>query len=327
MANFLDKPTEIFQPHRNENVLAGAAILYYKEGLTQSEIAKRMGVSRATVVNYLRLARESNIVDIRINGASFAASNLSKDVREKYNLTDVYVADFVDFTNLNRTELNHNVARLGATALYDILKPGDIVGVAWGETIHLLSQELSRGSIDNLNICQMIGSMKTPLVAAAENCAIRIATRLSAECDTLHAPAVLSSAELAAALRAEPSIKDQLAKFDTFTRTLFSVGNCDTHTHIVQSSIASREDFSWYKAQGAVGVLCGRFIDEKGQHVEGPLDKRLIGISLEKLRALGSGILVAGGKQKLRAIRATLAGGYVSHLVIDEQTARDLLAS
>lgn len=327
MADFLDKPTETFQPHRNENVLAGVAILYYKEGLTQSEIAKRMGVSRATVVNYLRLARENNIVDIRINGASFAASKLSKDVREKYGLSDVYVADFVDPTNLSRTELNHNVARLGATALYDILKPGDIVGVAWGETIHLLSQELSRGNIDDLNICQMIGSMKTPLVAAAENCAIRIATRLSAECDTLHAPAVLSSPELAAALRAEPSIKDQIAKFDTFTRTLFSVGNCDTHTHIVQSSIASRDDFSWYKSHGAVGVLCGRFIDENGQHIEGPLDKRLIGISLEKLHALGSGILVAGGKQKLRAIQATLAGGYVSHLVIDEQTARDLLES
>lgn len=326
MANFLEKHPDNLQTPRNENVLANAAILYYKEGLTQNEIAKRMGVSRATVVNYLRLARENNIVDIRINGASFASSKLSKDLREKFDLADAYVADFAGYSLDDQMELNHQIARVGAAALYDILKPGDIVGVAWGETIHLLSNALSRGRIDNLNICQMIGSMKTPLLSAAENCAIRIASRLSAECNTLHAPAVLSSPQLAAALMQEPTIKEQLAKFDTFTRTIFSVGNCDGDTHIVQSSIASIEEFKWYQARGAVGVLCGRFLDQHGQHIEGPLDQRMIGMSLEKLKSLGSGILVAGGKQKLNAIRATLAGGYVSHLIVDEHTARDLLA-
>ncbi|MFK8033810.1 MAG: sugar-binding transcriptional regulator [Hyphomicrobiales bacterium] len=321
--------SDVSPVQRNDAVLANAAILYYKEGLTQNEIAKRMGVSRATVVNYLRLARENNIVDIRINGASFSSSKLSKDLKDKFRLRDVYVADYTpddaDSWDNKIENLNRHVARVGAAALYDILKPNDIMGVAWGETIHFLSEEISRGRIEGLTVCQMIGSMKTPLLSAAETCAIRIASRLGADCNTLHTPAVLSSAKLASALRAEPTIKGQLEKFSEFTRTVFSVGNCDINTHVVRSSITTEEEFGWYKSRGAVGVLCGRFIDERGGHIGGSMDDRMIGISLEELRNLNSGILVAGGVEKLSAIRATLAGNYVSHLVVDEKTARELL--
>ena len=314
---------------RNENVLANAAIFYYREGLTQNEIAKRMGVSRATVVNYLRLARELNIVDIRIKGASFTSSKLSKDLREKFNLDDVYVAGFnPDEDNKSKSrssDLNRYVARVGAMALYDILKPNDVLGVSWGETIQYLVAELPKGSIERVTVCQMIGSMKSPLLQAAESCAIILASKIGAECNTLHAPAILSTAELARALRREPIIKSQLEKFSEFTRTLFSVGNCDANTHVVQSGIASRKEFEWYKKQNAVGVICGRFIDSDGNHIKGDMDDRIIGVTLEELKGLKSGILVAAGKEKRAAILATLAGGYVSHLVIDETTAKSLL--
>ncbi|MEP0520256.1 MAG: sugar-binding transcriptional regulator [Hyphomicrobiales bacterium] len=329
MQNLKDK-IDVGHIQRNDAVLANAAILYYKEGLTQNEIAKRMGVSRATVVNYLRLARENNIVDIRINGASFSTSKLSKDLKRKFGLNDAYVADHTsggaDSGENHIANLNRHVARVGAAALFDILNPNDVMGVAWGETIHFLSEEISRGQIEGLTVCQMIGSMKTPLLSAAETCAIRIASRLGAECNTLHTPAVLSSAELASALRAEPTIKSQLEKFTEFTRTVFSVGNCDINTHVVRSSITSEEEFNWYKSRGAVGVLCGRFIDEYGQHIAGAMDERMIGISLDELRLLNCGVLVAGGPEKLLAIKAALAGGYVSHLVVDESTAKKLLS-
>ncbi len=310
-----------------ESVLATCAMLYYKDGLTQNEIALRLGVSRATVNNYLRLAREQNIVDIRISGAAFTASNLSRELREKFSLQDVYVADYApDPQHENyRVLANKHVARVGAMALHDILQPGDRVGAAWGETMQFLSEEVPYRSIDNLTVCQLIGSMDTPLVATAESVAIKISSRLGAECYTLHAPAVLSTPELAEALRREPAIENQLKKFDSLTRTLFSVGNCDAHSPAVQMAITTNHEFDWYRDRGAVGVLCGSFIDKHGQHIEGPMDERMIGIRLNQVKALGSGILVAAGHTKHNAIYATLRGGYVSHLVTDELSARWLL--
>jgi len=41
-----------------ESIVIEAAWLYYHDGLNQAEIAKRLEVSRATVVNYLHEVRE-----------------------------------------------------------------------------------------------------------------------------------------------------------------------------------------------------------------------------------------------------------------------------
>ena len=312
-----------------DSVLANTAILYYKEGLTQNEIALRLGVSRPTVINYLRLAREQNIVDIRINGASFAVSNTSRDLRAKYKLADVYIAGFTadgDPADVAyKAQINRQVAQVGAMALHDILQPGELVGVAWGETIYHLANEAPYRIIEDLTVCQIIGSMTTPLVTTAEGCAISLASRLGAECHTLHAPAILTSADLAEALRNEPVIREQLERLKTIDRSVFSVGNCDSDTPIVQSAIATDEEFDWYRARGAVGVLCGRFIDSAGTHIKGPMDDRMIGIDLSCLKERANGILVAGGPAKFDAITATLNGGYVSHLVTDERTAQALL--
>ncbi|RBP17264.1 DNA-binding transcriptional regulator LsrR (DeoR family) [Roseiarcus fermentans] len=316
-------------PQRSASVLANVAILYYKDGLTQGEIAKRIGVSRATVVNYLRQAREQAIVDIRINGASFSVSKLSKDLREAYRLEDVYIASVYPGPDVNPEKLardvRRQVARVGAMAVYDLVQPGDVLGVAWGETIQWLSEEMPRGNVRNLTICQMIGSMKSPLLPAAETSSIRIASSLGADCYTLHAPAILSSREIAEALKNEPIIHTQLQKLGELTKTLFSVGNCSETTHLVQSGIVDAEELHAYRRQGAVGVICGRFIDVHGRHVVGEMDARMIGVTPEGIKAASCGVMVASGVDKIEAIKAALAGGYANYLVTDETTGKLLL--
>ncbi len=313
----------------NSSQLANIALLYYKEGLTQGEIAARIGVSRATVVNYLRLARDHGIVDIRVQGASFTASSLSKDVKERFGLQDVYIAENALLpVAARRTPSATTVSptiRIAAAALVDFVLPGSVLGVAWGETIHQLANEAPRHSIANLTVCQMTGSMESPRLPTAEDCAIRIASRLGAKCHTLHAPAILSTVELADALRKEPTIRSQLNRLSQLDQCVFSVGHCEPDTHIVQSGIASKRQASWYRKQGAVGVLCSRFIDANGTPIEGEVDTRMIGVTLNQLRTCSSGLLVASGQDRIEAIRAVLLGGYATHLVTDEVAAMGLL--
>ena len=146
-------------------------MLYYKDGLTQNEIAKRLGVSRATVINHLRLAREHGIVDIRINGSSFSTNKLSKDIKARFDLEDVYIASI--FENDSSEEINteediiRQVARVAAMALCEIVSPNDVLGVTWGKTIQLLAEELPSLSKPGLSVLQMIGSMKSPLLVAS----------------------------------------------------------------------------------------------------------------------------------------------------------------
>ena len=85
---------------RDDGYLANIALLYYQEGLNQSEIAKRLGLSRTTILNYLKEGRERGIVDIRVNGETLNSSKMARDLAQKYKLEGVYVAYAVSYTHL-----------------------------------------------------------------------------------------------------------------------------------------------------------------------------------------------------------------------------------
>jgi len=72
-------------------------------------------------------------------------------------------------------------------------------------------------------------------------------------------------------------------------------------------------------------VLAGRFVDVNGRPVLGEIDDRLIGMTLEAICAVPDRICVAAGEAKAIAIRALLAGGFISSLVTDQLTATALL--
>ena len=73
------------------------------------------------------------------------------------------------------------------------------------------------------------------------------------------------------------------------------------------------------------GDIALRFIDGAGRHVMTPLDGRIIGLSYEQLQKIPCVIAVAGGEQKLEAIRAGLKSEIPNVLVTDQCTAEQLM--
>ena len=308
---------------RDESAIANIALLYYKEGLNQSEIAKRTGLSRATIVNYLRQARDRGIVDIRVRGESMRVSPQARALRGMFGLEDVYVADTGDDAdaaiNLRQT------ARVAAAAFRDIVRPGDRVGVAWGQTMKLVADELSAERIADTEVCQIIGAMDTSRILTAETCAIQIASRIGAVCHTLHAPAVLASVELAAALGAEPTIRSQLARLATLDCLFTSVGNLDRSGHLVTSGIVSVEALAEIVARGGTGFICSRFLDAEGRCIDLPLYARMIAAGLDDILRTKRRVVVASGAPKRDALLAALKGGFATHLVVDRPLAASIL--
>lgn len=306
-----------------ENVVIEVAWMYYHEGLNQKEIADRLGISRATVVNYLQDARERGIIRISLNSDAFTRHRLAVDLCGRFGLTAAYVipdegAD--DETTFQR------VVRGAAEWLPKLLEKGDRLGVAWGRTIYELARVSDDTRIEDLTVLQLVGSMATPYGFTAEACSTRLAQRLGALCLNLHAPAVLTNGDIAAQLRAEPIIRDQLARLLTCNKFLYSVGTCEPSSHIVGSGVATLTELDWYIAQGATAVLCGRFIDADGKPIPGPLDARVIGIPVNRLAGLDMGILVTPGLDKVAATRAAIRGGYATHIVTSVGVAEALLA-
>ncbi len=308
-----------FQPD-SEGMLADIAELYYKDGLTQNEIALRVGVSRPTIVNYIKQAHEQGIVDIQIRGSSYKGSNLSRQLCEKYELNDVYIARTAFETDKEAAIVK--LARLAAMALSDLLTEGDVLGVSWGGTIQRAADEVPRREIKGLSVCQLVGSMTTDALLASEASTIRIANRTGAKCNTLPVPAVLSSVQLAQKLRDEPIVQKHFDQFKKLTKVFFSVGDLSDESLVYASGMTSPMEWESYRQRGAKAVLVGRFLNEKGKVLDGDFDQRLMAIQLDQFRAVPMRMLVASGAEKLEAVLATLAGGYVTHLVVDDQLAK-----
>lgn len=306
-----------------ESIVIEAAWMYYHDGLNQNEIAGKLNVSRATVVNYLQEARERGYIRISLNAEAFTTHKLALEICEAFKLKAAYILP--DGTGDDEDSFLR-VARGAAQWLPDLLSSGDKLGVSWGRTIYEVAEALEQTQTDNVTVSQLVGSMATPYGFTAEICSAHLAQRLGAKLINLHAPAVLSDPELAARLRQEPLISSQLDALSHCNKAIFAAGSSLPDSHIVSSGVATSQDLAWYVERGATGVLCGRFIDKSGKAIPGELDERMIGVSLDKLTNLEMGILVSNGDDKVEPMLAAIAGGYVTHLVTSSETAQRMLA-
>jgi deoxyribonucleoside regulator len=307
-----------------ENAVIQVAWMYYHDGRNQQDIAEALGISRATVVNYLQEAREKGLIRLTLAAPAFTTHQLALALCDRFGLTAAYV---IPDDGADAETAFQRVVKGAALWLPELLAPGDRLGVAWGRTVFELAEVIEPRPVPDLTVLQLMGSMATPYGFTSEACSTRLAQRLHSRCLNLHAPAILSRAELAADLRQEPIIRAQLDQLATVNKILFSAGTATADSHIVSSGIATPADLDWHVAHGAVGVICGRFVDAAGCEVQGPMEARMIGVPLRHLVGLDMGILVAPGLDKLAATRAAIAGGYVTHLVTGTSVAEALGAS
>lgn len=311
-----------------EAIIANVAILYYGEGLTQGEIATRMRLSRATIVNMLRESRERGIVQIRIEGKALSGSSLARDLCDKFGLADVYIARTEAENEGARGRSNLlQVARVAAMAFLDILQPGDRVGIAWGETILALSHQMPHSPAENVEVYQLIGSMNSKRVPASETCAIEIANKLGSTCFTLHAPAIVANAELAHVFRTEPTISAQLARLNDLDLTVASIGNVSDSTHLAAAGMVTAAELSAARTAGAVGIICCRFIDAQGRSLHITPDERLIAADIATLSKARKRLLVVCGVDRADATRAAITGALATHLCVDEALGLRLLTA
>ncbi len=308
-------------PAAFEDAVVWAAWLYYADQLNQSDVAETLHVSRATVVNLLQEARERGVVTVRLSSDLVGRTTLARRLAERFALSEALVipsrsaADLVD-------RLGDAAARL----LAEQLRPGDVIGVAWGRTVLAAARAITLAEpVSPLTVVQVAGSSTSSEDFSPELCTSVLSSRLHARCVNLLAPALLSTTELRDRLLGEPMLRHQLALVRASTRVLFGVGDLGEASTVRRSGFVSAATVRRYVAAGAQAAVIGRFIGAGGKAVAGELDGRMVGITLDELRSVPVRICVAGGPAKRAAIQAALAGGCATHLVTDAETALMLL--
>lgn len=307
---------------RQERAILDATWSYYHEGLNQNQIAEKLDISRASVVNYLSEARKRDYVRVSLDPRIFSEHKLASALTEKFHLKAVSVVP----SSYDATE--KRVAKMAADWLPHLLEKGDSLGVAWGETIFQLSEAASQQSIEDLQVVQLVGSRPAAKGFSAEVCSTLLAQRFGALCINLHVPLLLSDKSLAGRLLSEPVIVDQMNAVNSCNKVVFACGTCTPDSHIIKTGLIGEAELAGHVGERrATGVICGRLIDADGQPIRTRNEERMIGVSLEKMKGKKMGLLVGSGKARVAPMLAAIRGGYATHLATCDETARQLLAA
>jgi DNA-binding transcriptional regulator LsrR (DeoR family) len=298
-----------------------AAWLYYEERMTQEEVADQLGVSRASVVNFLQEARDRGIVTIAVASVHLQSVRIARELARRFDLESCVVVP----DDGGRLPDYERIGRAGARLLVEMLKPDDVLGVSWGRTVLALSAALSPVHRPGVSVVQISGSAIGTAEFSPELCTTNIAHRLGARCINLHAPGIVSRPEIKTLFMQEPSLVEQFHVIRSCNKVVFGIAGMGGASTVLRSGYMNPGTMRPYIEGGAVGVMAGRFIDIEGRPVLGALDDQMIGLTVGELARIPERICVAGGRDKVDAIHAMLRGGYATVLVTDEGTAQALV--
>lgn len=299
-----------------------AVKLYYGEGLTQSDVANELGVSRPTVSKLLNLGKERGYVSIQIHDPREEASETGSELRDKFDLVEVRLAQPA---RSDSSILLKELGRIGAELLDDLVVDGTMLGVSWGRTMYSVSTQLKQKSVQGVEIVQLKGGMSHSDKSTNDIRTIGgFCNAFHAYARTLPLPVIFDSVETKRIVEQDRYIASVLELGRRVDIAAFTVGSV-TKDSLALNLGQLTDDERALLLERAVGDACSRFYRPDGGIALPEVDARTVGISLGDLRRVPTRVLIAGGTEKKNAIEVALKTGLATHLVIDENTASRLL--
>jgi lsr operon transcriptional repressor len=309
----------------SEELLLRAAWFYYKDELTQDEIAKRLSLSRASVGRLLDRARRVGLVSIQLDTEYLNAFELSAELRRVFRLTEALVVPDHDKEPADHHAINARVGLGGAQFLSTHLRPGGSLGVGWGETVSRVIAGTNFGTVGPVHMVTLTGGVDGYLPTIVSFKGETANADQATTAAVIPAPIHASSPELAAALRQEPTIQQVLKHACEVDQAVVGVGTPTLDATIAQLGYMNADDVRILAEHKIVGDILGQFFDANGVVADLPLHDRRIGIELADLKQIPKVVGVAGGMHKAEAILGALRGGYLDVLVTNEIAAIRLL--
>jgi deoxyribonucleoside regulator len=304
--------------------LQSVAKLYYEENQTQSDISKRLGISRPKVSRMLSEARKLGIVKIFIDAGADDALELEGKFHSRFNLKAVKVVSVPDDDKALASQLTVSAA---ARFFASFLSNRDKIGVAWGWTLNELVKNFPELNLSDSEIFQLTGGVDN---ANTRSFASEIVKGFSAKLNAKNAyalpcPALVGSPAIAEALRLDPKISYLLSNLSLCNKIFVNIAVPDESSCLYQSGYLTGDDVVSLKNKNAAGSVCSRFFDENGEICDAEMDARTIGISLDDIKKAEYSMSCIVAPRKARAVYRALESGLINALVIDSVTAELIL--
>jgi len=296
------------------------AWLYFMEGLTQAEIAEKLGMTRLRVNRMLVEARASGLVNITLNSRFATCVELEQTLVREFGLKDAVIIPTPGDLDLVPVLLG----QVTGEYLSNLLETGEVrgLGLGWGATLRETIRKMRAGRYPELCVNSMMGGLTHGLELNTFETASSLANRLNAQCQYLAAPIYAGSPESRDIIMAQDVFREAFERISANDVAVLSIGDLSARSLLIRYGLPRDVVVDELVALGAVGDIMGQFYDASGRMIDHPLNLRAIALPLEHLPRIPTVILASGGKNKTAAIAGALKAGLASVIVCDEDTAR-----
>ncbi len=309
---------------RELDTLVAAARLYYLENLSQAEVAQRLGTSRSNVSRMLAAAIEQGVVEIRINDPAGRDRELEKELRSRFGLRAVRVAQ-----RSTNGDPDRQVGTQASRFLLDELRDGMTVALSWGRALQTMVWQTTADHDYAVELVPLVGGLSAVDNEVSGHELVReLASRLGATYRYLHAPATLTTAEAREALANEQSIDQALSQARRADIAFVGIGSpAHGSSAAILSALALDDDerAQFWKSE-PVGDIAARYFDADGSPILGAVHDRVLAVTLRDLGAIRTVVGLAAGRIKAASVLGALHGRLIDVLVCDEALARAVLS-
>ncbi|MEM8852824.1 MAG: sugar-binding transcriptional regulator [Pseudomonadota bacterium] len=305
-----------------EQLAVRIAWCYYVLGMTQQDVAARLGITRVRVNRLLAEARRRGVVRISITSKLAENVELEERLKSAYGLAAAQVV----LAPEDEEALAHLLGSVAAESVAGTLQDGWTVGVGWGITLKAFADAMPERSLSNVSVVAMLGSLTRRSSIDAFEGATTLAQRLNAECFYMPGPLICDSEASRKTLAAQPLMTEALQRAAAAHIAIVSVGGLDSGT-IRKVGLIDEDEFDSVRKAGAIGNFLGHYIDDRAEIVDHPLNRRVLGMRPDELHRIPRRVMTSGGDTKVPALRAILSAGLITEFVTDQATARTLLSA
>lgn len=293
---------------------------FYLDERQKSEIADEFGISRFKVARLLDEAKQAGIVRIYVDMPTQADTELGERLAAMFGLRHALVTPV---PRDNPQASDTMVANLAADYLKSTLSSEDVLGITWGTSVARVIDEIDL--LPAIDTVQMVGGVRS---SGLDTNGTELVRRLSdvsgGGAFPLMAPLLVDSPTTAKALRSEAAVSQAMDQFDRLSVAVVGVGSWTPRRSSLIDELRD-SDFHALLEAGAVADVGAVVLDVHGRLLDSPISQRTLSITLPELCAIPTVIAVAGGIDKVEAIRAVLSSGLVDVLATDSLVATTLL--
>ena len=299
------------------------AWLYYVEGLTQEQVARKLELTRLKVVRILAQCRDEGMVQIRINSKLAGCVELERKLERAFDLDQALVVP----TPQDADSLDAIIGNATGDYLSANLKSGMTVGVGWGRTLQSSLRSIETRPLKDVTVVSLLGGLTHATAVSPSEFAWRFADLLGAECYYVAAPAFTSDEATRASLLEQKGLQEVFDRARKLDMAVVSVGDMAATATIFDYGLVGHEDMLSLREAGAVGDVLCHFLMPDGSLVDHPLNRRVMACDPTALRNIPKVVLASGGVEKVPIMRATLALTKAKVVITEEATAAALLTA